>query len=375
MNPNNSLKITSVDLFKLNIPMKFPFKISLGTSYEANNVLVRINTNKDIYGLGEACSSLRITGDTQNTVYEAGILIAKVIKGKDPLAIDTRMKEINQTIVKQTQIKSAFNIALYDILGKATGVPLYVILGGEKRDIFTDYTIGIQENLKTAINEVKNSIDMGFSAIKLKVGLNKRMDIELIKKIREEVSKEISIRIDANQGWDLPSAIEVLKKLEPYHIQYAEQPLPYWDFINMRQLRRKSLIPICADESVFNHHDACKLASMGACDYLNIKLGKSGGITTALKINAIAESCGMKCMIGCFGESRLGLTAAAHFVSANPNVIFVDLDSALMHKEDPVIGGIEYNEKDNGKIIIPDSPGHGADIKEEFLKNLEKTTI
>lgn len=169
MNPNNSLKITSFNLFKLNIPMKFPFKISLGTSYEANNVLVRINTNKDIYGLGEACSSLRITGDTQNTVYEAGILIAKVIKGKDPLAIDTRMKEINQTIVKQTQIKSAFNIALYDILGKATGVPLYVILGGEKRDIFTDYTIGIQENLKTAINEVKNSIDMGFSAIKLKV--------------------------------------------------------------------------------------------------------------------------------------------------------------------------------------------------------------
>ncbi|GAH53611.1 unnamed protein product, partial [marine sediment metagenome] len=87
------------------------------------------------------------TGDTQNTVYEAGILIAKVIKGKDPLAIDTRMKEINQTIVKQTQIKSAFNIALYDILGKATGVPLYVILGGEKRDIFTDYTIGIQVHI------------------------------------------------------------------------------------------------------------------------------------------------------------------------------------------------------------------------------------
>ena len=281
MNPNNSLKITSVDLFKLNIPMKFPFKISLGTSYEANNVLVRINTNKDIYGLGEACSSLRITGDTQNTVYEAGILIAKVIKGKDPFAIDTRMKEINQTIVKQTQIKSAFNIALYDILGKATGVPLYVILGGEKRDIFTDYTIGIQENLETAINKVKNIIDMGFSAIKLKVGLNKRMDIELIKKIREEVSKDISIRIDTNQGWDLTTAIEVLKAMKPYNLEYAEQPLAYWDYENMRRLREMEIAPICADESVFDHHDAFKLASMGACDYLNIKLGKSGGIHTA----------------------------------------------------------------------------------------------
>jgi L-alanine-DL-glutamate epimerase-like enolase superfamily enzyme len=375
MNPNNSLEITKIEIFKLNIPLKFPFKIALGTSYEANNILVRINTNKDIYGIGEACSSPMITGDTQTTSFNAAIYIAKVLKGTDPLAIEARMRDIDQTINRQTQIKSAFNLALYDILGKATELPFYKLLGGDKREIYTDFSIGIQENLDIAIEKVKEVLNMGFTTIKLKVGLDKELDINLIKKIREEISSSISIRIDANQGWDYPTAVEVLKALQSYNLQYAEQPLPYWDYENMRRLKNKGLAPICADESVFNHHDAFKLASMGACDYLNIKLGKAGGITTALKINSIALGSGIKCMIGCFNESRLGLSAGAHLVAAFPNIVFVDLDAALMHKEDPIKGGLQYDIKENGKIILPDTPGHGADLKEEFLQDLEKAII
>ncbi|MFX1320183.1 MAG: mandelate racemase/muconate lactonizing enzyme family protein [Promethearchaeota archaeon] len=375
MNPYNLLKISDIEIFKLNIPLKFPFKISLGTVYEADNILVRINTDNDIYGVGEACPSPRITGDTQASAYEAGIHIAKFIKGKDPLAIEARMRDIDLAINRQTQIKSAFNLALYDIIGKATGLPLYRVLGGEKRIINTDYSIGIQENLEIAIDKVKEVINMGFSTLKLKVGLNKDLDINLVKTIRKEISEDISIRTDANQGWDYPTAVQVLKAIEPYNLEYAEQPLPFWDYENMKRLRKTGLAPICADESIFDHHDAFKLASMGACDYLNIKLGKSGGISTALKINAIALSCGIKCMIGCFNESRLGLTAGAHLVSACPNIVFVDLDAALMHKEDPIVGGIEYDVKNNGKIIIPDFPGHGADIKEDFLEDLKHITI
>ncbi|MFX1313439.1 MAG: mandelate racemase/muconate lactonizing enzyme family protein [Promethearchaeota archaeon] len=375
MNPNNSLKITTIEIFKLNIPLKFPFKISLGTSYESNNILVRINTNKDIYGLGEACSSSRITGDTQLTSYEAGKHIAKAIKDKDPLALEARMRDIDQAIKRNSQIKSAYNLALYDIIGKNTELPLYKVLGGEKRDIFTDFSIGIQDDIISAVKKVKEVMDMGFSTIKLKVGLDKDLDIGLVKTIRENISKTISIRVDANQGWDFPTAVQVLKAMEPYNLEYAEQPLPFWDYENMVRLRKTGLAPICADESVFNHHDAFRLASMGACDYLNIKLGKSGGISTALKINAIALSCGIKCMIGCFGESRLGLSAGAHLVSACPNIVFVDLDAALMHAEDPIIDGIRYDIKNNGKIIIPDTPGHGADVKEDILEELESVII
>ena len=122
-----SIKIISVDFFKLNIPMKFPFKISLGISEEANNVLVRINTNEGIYGFGEACSSPRITGDTQSSSIEAGIKIAKQIIGKDPLAISERMEEMDSLFLKKTQIKSAFNQALYDILGKRIKLPFKIL--------------------------------------------------------------------------------------------------------------------------------------------------------------------------------------------------------------------------------------------------------
>ena len=131
-------------------------------------------------------------------------------------------------------------------------------------------------------------------------------------------------------------------------------------------------IPIVADESLFNEHDAFRLASMEACDYFNIKLAKSGGLHTALKINAVAEGAGIRCMLGSMTESRLGLTAAAHLVSARPNIAFADLDTAFFHAEDRVIGGIQYQ---GGTIHLPDDPGLGADFESEYLSSLEKFTI
>ena len=114
---------------------------------------------------------------------------------------------------------------------------------------------------------------------------------------------------------------------------------------------------------------------MGAADYLNIKLGKSGGLRTALRINAIAESYGAKCMIGCFGETRLGLTAAAHLVLARPNIVFLDLDSALFIDEDPILEGMQYDPNIGGLIRIPEKPGLGLDVKEEYLNKWDKVSI
>ena len=118
----------------------------------------------------------------------------------------------------------------------------------------------------------------------------------------------------------------MLLRLETSGIEYCEQPLARWDLDGFRHLRERVSIPIMADESVFDHHDAFKLTAGGCCDYLNIKLAKSGGIHMALKINAVAEASGSKCMLGCMMETRLGLTAAAHLASARPNIRYLDLD-------------------------------------------------
>jgi len=214
----------------------------------------------------------------------------------------------------------------------------------------------------------KKYLQEGFNEIKMKTGRPGNTDFLHVKAVREVVGPDVHLKIDCNQGWDLAQSLRNARLMEPLNLLYFEQPMSVWNLDDMVRLREKINIPVCADESVFNDIDAFKICKLGAADYLNIKLAKSGGIHTGLKINAIAESYGAKCMIGCFSESRLGLTAAAHLVIARPNIVFLDLDSAMMLAEDPIIGGMQYGETNKSLINVSDEPGLGVDVKLEFLE-------
>jgi L-alanine-DL-glutamate epimerase-like enolase superfamily enzyme len=365
------LKITSIDIFKADIDFIEPFRIAIMEIKSAQSVFIKINTNKDVYGLGEANPTWGITGETQAINLAGASDLAKLILNKDPLDIENRMREIDRFLVRNSSLRSAFDMALYDILGKAAGLPLYAVLGGGKRIFWTDNTIGIAEPeyMATKAVDYKNQ---GFQAIKVKLGTTKDQDVERIRQIRMAIGDELPMRIDANQGWDYRTAVTTLQALEQFDIEYCEQPIAHWNYENLRRIRQNTTIAIMADESLFDHHDAFKLASMGCCDYFNIKLAKSGGIHTALKINAIAESAGIHCMVGCMTETRLGLSTAAHLVSARPNIKYADLDGYLFLKDDPIVGGAQYQV---GEIHLPDTPGHGADIDPAFLKRCECTVV
>jgi len=365
------MKISHVDIYRFNIPLTHEVVVPIGILKAANNVAVRITTDSGIQGWGEASPFAPITGDTQESSYENAPLFALTIMDKDPLAVEARMSEINAATVGEPSLRSAFDTALYDILGQAAGLPLYQLLGGEQRPLRTDFTIGLQSTVSQTLERLREGVAQGFNEVKLKVGRPGLADVEHIAAVREQAGPEMAIKIDSNQGWDYPTAVANLRAMEPYGLLYSEQPIAAWDYENLRRLREKVITPICADESVFDDKDALKLVSMGAVDYLNIKLGKSGGITTALRIESIARAAGCKCMIGCFAESRLGLTAAAHLACARPNIAFLDLDSALNLKTDPVQGGMVYDENQGGGITLPDAPGLGASIAEEFLQNCE----
>lgn len=364
-------KITSIDIYKADLEFHEPFRIAIMEIKNAQNVFIKINTNNGQYGLGEASPTWGITGETQSINLAGALDLARLMLNKNPLNIEERMREIDTFLVHNSTLRSAFDMALYDLLGKAAGLPLYEVLGGGKRSFWTDNTIGIADAGYMAKKAVKYK-NQGFKAIKVKLGTTREDDVERIKKIREAIGDELPVRIDANQGWDYKTAVLTLQALEPMRIEYCEQPIAYWDYENLRRIRQNTSIAIMVDESLFDHHDAFKLASMGCCDYFNIKLAKSGGIHTAVKINAIAEGAGIRCMVGCMTETRLGLTAAAHLVSARPNICYSDLDGYLMMKEDPVIGGAQY---DVGEIHLPDDPGHGADLDPVFLKQCDCTTV
>ena len=182
----------------------------------------------------------------------------------------------------------------------------------------------------------------------------------------------MTIRIDANQGWDVPTAVAVLNRVGELDVEYCEQPVPYWNVAGLKAIHDKVRVPVVADEGVFDHHDAFRVMAEDAADYVNLKLSKSGGIRTGQKVASVVDAAGKLCMIGCMMESRLGLTAAAHLASAMGHFRFFDLDSAHLLAADPVVGGMRY---EGDMCLLDESPGLGAEVDGKFLEKCERVTV
>jgi L-alanine-DL-glutamate epimerase-like enolase superfamily enzyme len=365
------MHIQQADIYKLSIPMH-PFTIATGTMHFAQNIFIRLHTDEGITGCGECSAFPMIAGETQNTCYEMAKDFAALWKGKDPLDIEQRMNELHTFTAFNSTIKSAFDMALYDIAAKHAGQPLYQFLGGQIKELETDLTIGIGTPDDMAA-QAREFIGRGVRIIKIKLGKNAEEDVERVKKIREAAGLNTVLRIDANQGWDYEDALYALQAMYPYDIEFCEQPMRYWNDHQLPILKSLSPIPIMADESVFDHHDAQRLIDADACTYVNIKFAKSGGILEAQKINSVCEARQMPCMMGGMLESRMALTAFAHFATAHENIKFYDMDTCMLgHKADPVTGGVRYN---GFFLELPDAPGIGADIDEAFLSTCESISI
>lgn len=363
------MNIKQIEIFRSPIKLKSPFIISLGEILFAENIFIRITTSGGLKGYGECSPFASINGETIDTCFVVGRELAKNLAGKDPLDTDGCSDLMDKTIYGNSSIKSAFSIAIFDIASQYSGLPLYEYLGGiNNKKIVTDYTISIGDPQKMAEDAIK-ILERGFGIIKVKVGRSGNEDIERIKHIRKAIGMKIPIRIDANQGWEKMEAIHTLKTVGDLNIQFCEEPIAKWDYMSLPELRSNSPVPIMGDESCFDHHDAKRLINLSACDYLNIKLGKSAGFTKAMKIVELAEKNLMKMQIGGFLESRLGFTASAHLALTSNYIEFFDFDSPLMMEEDPIKGGITYNP--GGIISMPDAPGLGATIDEGYLKSLK----
>ncbi len=365
------MNITHTEIYRFSIPME-PFVIATGTMDYAQNTFIRVQTDSGIYGVGECSAFPMIVGETQDTCLVLAREFARLWKGKDPLAVDERLAELDAFIARNTTIKSAFDMALYDLAAKHSGVPLYRYLGGTVRDIVTDITVGIASPSEMAAkaSAFKNQ---GAEVLKVKLGKAPETDIARIKAIRDAIGDELLIRIDANQGWNYAEAVDALQGLQEWNIQFCEQPMRSYNDHLLPQLRKETSIPIMADESCYDHRDAIRLAMQGACDYINIKFSKSGGIAEALRIQQAAATYDIPCMIGGMLESRVALSAKVHFAYAAPNVQFFDMDTCLLgHLEDPVENGVQFA---GYRLSLPELPGIGADVDEAFLQKCERWEV
>ncbi len=368
---NLTLKITHTEIYRFSIPME-PFTIATGTMDHAQNVFIRVYTDAGFYGVGECSAFPIIVGETQDTCLVMAREFARLWKGQDALDIEARLHQLHAFTAGNSTIKSAFDMALYDIAAKNAGLPLYQYLGGSKREVETDITIGIampEEMAKKAFDFKTN----GASILKVKLGKDVKSDVERIKQIRHAVGSGMKIRVDANQGWSFDNAVFALRGISEYDIEFCEQPMRTWYDDRLPELMKLSPVKIMADESVFNHHDARKQIESNSCDYINIKFSKSGGIFEAQKIHDVAAEKGIACMMGGMLESRIALSAKLHFVYASPNIRFYDMDTCMLgHLADPCIRGVSY---EGYYLNINNISGIGADADDNFLADCEKFVV
>ncbi len=348
------MKIIRIEARKYDLSLVEPFRIALGTLTSAKNVLVKIFSDEHV-GIGEGSPTSMITGDNQEGCLSFIDSISPLLVGEE-LNLQVLNERIN-AFRGMSSAKAALDIALYDLIGKHFSKPLYKLLGGYKEKVETDITIGIDtpENVRKKALEV---ISGGYKILKIKVEGDLEKDFRRIEVLND---LGVRIRVDANQGFSPKAAVRFIRKIKEFNVEFVEQPVPAWDLDGLKYVREHSEIPIIADESVHSARDALTVVKYNAVDGINIKLMKCGGISEAIKIVHIAESAGIPCMVGCMLESRISLTAAAHLALAFKNIKYVDLDSYLFLKDDPVTGGMEIVD---GMIRLPDKPGLGVEVKE-----------
>ncbi|MFM9281471.1 mandelate racemase/muconate lactonizing enzyme family protein [Paenibacillus jiagnxiensis] len=355
------MKIQSIEVMRQSTPLTHPFKTALRTVHHAESVLVRIKADDGRIGWGEAPATIVITGDSLDAIHSAiQDTFAPLLIGANLLAYEQILQSVHHAMVGCSSAKAAVDMAVYDLVGQYSGMPLYQFLGGYRDRIETDFTVSVNAPVEMG-EDAAEYVRSGFNVLKIKVGKGDiREDIERIREIRSRIGRDIKIRLDANQGWQVKDAIRSIRKMEDMglDIELVEQPVKAWDIAGLKAVTDGVSTPIMADESVFSPAQALEVLKLRAADLINIKLMKAGGIYKAQVINQLAEEYGVECMVGSMIESRVAVTAAAHFAASKKNITRFDLDAPLLLQHDPVTGGVRY---DGRSMTFPDRPGLGIE--------------
>ena len=357
------MRITGISIGYIHIPLRTPFRTALRVVDSIRDLIVKVTADNGLVGLGEAPPTAVITGDTPESI-EAAIrgYIAPTLTGMDPGDPEAVFAAMDKCIAKNTSAKAAVDMALYDLIAKEKGLPLFRLLVGTDTEqicttLETDLTISVNEVDEMVRDSVK-AVQEGYRILKVKVGKGGDKDVERIRCIREAVGEDVIIRVDANQGWSREEAVRTIRKMEDAltKIELVEQPVSCHDFKALKYVTEQVETPILADESVFSAEDAERLIEERAADMINIKLMKTGGIHQALRICSMAEKNGVDCMAGCMLESAVSVSAAAHLAAAKGIIRLYDLDGPSLCASNPYQGGPLY---EGALIRLPETPGIG----------------
>lgn len=374
------MKIVDVRVNPLSVPIARPYTTALeaGAGWEGDalhQLLVEVESDHGLVGYGECAPDPRWPRGL-NTAAVAAIIEREyrpLLLGRDPRSLGAIIPLLEKAAADTPFAVAPIDLALWDLAGKAQGRSVFDLLGGQVREFVPlQRPIGIK-----AVDEVAadahDALAGGYQDFKLKVG-GPDFDVELaaVRTIREIVGDRPRIRVDANQGWSAGEAVRRIRELDEYRLDLVEQPVPYWDLVGMRDVRRMTGVPIMADESCFSPADVAQIARMRAADVVNVKLMKCGGLWNARKVAAVAEAAGLTCFVGAMAQETEVAAAAGFHLALSQEIVRCPTGTACMKTAQPVAEP-PWEVRSARAYPKQDIVGLGADPEPEALSQFALT--
>jgi L-alanine-DL-glutamate epimerase-like enolase superfamily enzyme len=369
----SKVAITKVETIPIAVPFRVPFKIASGAARAVGeNMLVRLHTGEGVFGIGET-QAFRRQGSVETWASLKCAIeehLAPCVVGRSPFELPRIIDAMNEALTPALYPKAAIIDALYDLQGKLLGVPVWKLLGGKFRDtVGACAVLTIKKTLEETLEGAVEFERRGFRSFTVKVGENAEADEKLVAAVRNRFPDKI-LRVDANACMGFDGALALLKKLEPYNLDAAEQMLPMWDLDGMADLARRIDIPIMADECVATTHELLEVIKRRAATVMQTKTAKNGGIWHMRELWTIARAAEMRIYPGNHPSTSVATAAVVHLAAAwngplldGPFAVGISGAFARDVAQNPLV--IE-----NGAVRVPDGPGLGITLDEDAIAEM-----
>ncbi|MCL6612057.1 MAG: mandelate racemase/muconate lactonizing enzyme family protein [Peptococcaceae bacterium] len=375
------MKITDVKAVILDYHLEKPVETSFGAMPVRTNVLIRIDTDEGISGIGETWTNFpHWAAEERKITVEKGI--KPVILGENPLNISYLWEKMYRALMKSgaglqwgakgplMQAVSGVDIALWDILGKKLASPVYQLLGGKVCTEIKAYASGLGP--RDYEEYVQNSLEKGYTAFKLKVGFGKDLDLHNLNTMRRMIGDDRMLMIDSNQGWnDADEAVRHLKLYEKYNLEFIEEPVPADRLEDLKKIKDCGIMPVAGGENVYTRFEFKKVFANEVLNIVQPDITKTGGISEARHVCSMARAWGLPFAPHMFGTA-VGLAASLHLLASTPNGLYMEVDA----NPNPLLTDLleeAFFSFQNGSFILgEDKPGLGIKLDADLLKDLER---
>jgi L-alanine-DL-glutamate epimerase-like enolase superfamily enzyme len=360
------MKIVRVEPIPLHVPFASPFQISYGQPRDVLEVvIVRIHTDEGIVGVGET-QAWRRQGSAETLVSLVRTIqdhFEPILLGRSPFDISGILHALNDRMYNTLYAQAAVSDALHDVVGRALDVPVHVLLGGECRNrVRIEAILSMKPTVDALIESAEAAYERGFRHFGLKIGVDPALDVKNAAALRARFGDRIVLRVDANGALSYDAAAALLRRLEPYDIDVAEQPVAIWDVAGLAALCRATTIPIMADESVSTEHSLLEIIRQRAATVVQTKIAKNGGMARVHRLWQLAAAAGMRIFPGNHPSTSVATASVAHVCGAWPGPLMegpfaVGRCGALA--TDIVTRPIVPVD---GEIAVPSGPGLGVEL-------------